>query len=151
MNEKEKERLDLLANRQFACKQIYTGQVPDRLLKSKNCSMGARVVYGVLHSLSPKKRLDRVIKIAVSIRFLKDECNIHTEATLRKYLYELREHGWIDIVRRGYPKTNLYKLYPSPIKPLLKVQMKLNSDLKLRKKLQDSLKPKVAVEQRKVA
>jgi hypothetical protein len=92
-----------------ALKHGFT-QLPRFILKDKRLSFGARLTYAVLLSYAWQERscFPGQDRIAVDLGV--------TRRAVSKYLVELKNHKYVNWMRRGMGKTNIY--YILDYKPL---------------------------------
>jgi hypothetical protein len=77
-------------------------QIPNYVLRDKNLSLGARLVYTMLLSYAWQEE-----------RCFPGQARLATdlgvdERSVRRYLVELRDSGYVDWDQRGLGKTNVY-------------------------------------------
>jgi hypothetical protein len=139
--EREAERLAVFQVQKFP---PYFGQVPDELLTSKRVCPGAKALYGLLHKYAPEKHLKDHPLAEVAQETLADDFGVIKE-TIQLWLKELTKEGWIEPIHRGKKLVNQYVLYPMSKKTfeawvaMKRVQLKINRDCDLAKRLRESL------------
>ncbi len=122
----------------------YYGQIPVELGRSKNICAQAKAIYGVMQSYSPEKELKNNAVVEIAKETLAKDMGVSTEM-IRIWLNVLREAGWIEKLRQGKMKPNMYVLYPVKkktfqlIKAIKRVHVRINYDYKLAKRLKESL------------
>ena len=122
----------------------YYGQTPVELGKDPKICAQAKALYAVMHSYSPEKELKNNVVVEIARETLAKAMGISTEM-IRIWLNELRETGWIEKLRQGKMKPNMYVLYPmkkktfQAIKAMKRVHLRINYDYELAKKLKKSL------------
>jgi hypothetical protein len=77
-------------------------QIPNYVLRDGSLSLGARLIYTMLLSYAwqEKKCFPGQAKLATDLGV--------DERSVRRYLAELRESGYVDWKQRGLGKTNVY-------------------------------------------
>jgi len=124
----------------------YYAQLPDVLIVSKRVSPDAKLVYALLHKHAPIKNLNRMPVVHVSQQTLADEMG-RTEETIRSLLNQLVDEGWVVKYRQGKMMVNKYVLYPKSKRTfqayvaLERVQLRIQRDAALAKRLRESLYP----------
>lgn len=122
----------------------YYGQIPVELGKDPKIIGQAKALYGVMHSYSPEKELKNNVVVVIAKETLAKVMGVG-ENRVRIWLNELREAGWIEKLRQGKMKPNMYVLYPmkkqtfQAIKAIKRVHLMINYDHKLAKRLRESL------------
>ncbi len=122
----------------------YYGQIPVELGKDSKISAQPKALYGVMHSYSPEKELKNNAVVEIAKETLAKDMGVSTEM-IRIWLNMLIEAGWIEKLRQGKMKPNMYVLYPmkkktfQAIKGMKRVHLRINYDYKLAKRLRESL------------
>jgi DNA-binding transcriptional ArsR family regulator len=122
----------------------YYGQIPVELGRDEKISGQAKALYGVMHSYSPEKELKNNVVVEIAKETLAKVMGVG-EDRVRIWLNELREAGWIEKLRQGKMKPNMYVLYPmkkrtfQAIKAMKRVHLRINYDHELAKRLRESL------------
>jgi DNA-binding transcriptional ArsR family regulator len=122
----------------------YYGQIPVELGKDPKIPAQPKALYGVMHSYSPEKQLKNNGVVEIAKETLAKDMGVSTEM-IRIWLNVLREAGWIEKLRQGKMKPNMYVLYPVKkktfqfIKAIKRVHVRINYDHKLAKRLKESL------------
>jgi DNA-binding transcriptional ArsR family regulator len=80
-------------------------QVPNFILRSKNLTDGAKVVYAMLLSYGWHNNC-----VFPGQERLADDTG-KDERTVSRHLRELKDKGFVKTVRRGLGKTNVYELF----------------------------------------
>ncbi|TET78645.1 MAG: hypothetical protein E3J41_04160 [Candidatus Cloacimonadota bacterium] len=122
----------------------YYAQIPVELGKDPKIGGQAKALYGVMHSYSPEKQLKNNAVVEIAKETLAKDMGVG-EDRVRIWLNELKEAGWIEKLRQGKMKPNMYVLYPvggktfQAIKGIKRVHLRINYDYKLAKRLKESL------------
>ena len=122
----------------------YYSQIPIELGKDPKIGAQAKALYAVMHSYSPEKELKNNAVVEIAKKTLAKDMGVSTEM-IRIWLNELKEAGWIEKIRQGKMKPNMYVLYPvggktfQAIKAMKRVHLRINYDHKLIKRLRESL------------
>jgi len=122
----------------------YYGQIPIELGRDPKIGGQAKALYAVVHSYSPEKELKNNAVVKIAKETLAKVMGVG-EDRVRIWLNELREAGWIEKLRQGKMKPNMYVLYPmkkrtfQAIKAMKRVHLRINYDYKLAKRLKESL------------
>jgi DNA-binding transcriptional ArsR family regulator len=122
----------------------YYGQIPVELGKDPNIPAQAKALFGVMHSYSPEKQLKNNAVVEIAEETLAKVFGVHVD-TIRQWLKILIEAGWMEKLRQGKMKPNMYVLYPmkkktfQAIKAMKRVHLRINYDHKLAKRLRESL------------
>ena len=122
----------------------FYGQIPVELGKDPNICAQAKALYGVMHSYSPEKELKNNAVVEIAKETLAKDMGVSSEM-IRIWLNALGEAGWIEKLRQGKMKPNMYVLYPmkkgtfQAIKAMKRVHLRINYDHELAKKLRESL------------
>lgn len=124
----------------------HYAQLPDGLILDKRVSPDAKLVYALLHKHAPIKNLNKLPVVHIAQQTLADEMG-RTEETIRSLLRELISQGWVSKHRQGKMKPNRYVLYPrsrlsfQAYVAMEKVQIRIQRDQALAKRLRESLYP----------
>ena len=152
LEEKENQTVDQEAQawvaRQVKNMLIYFAQVPVSMLKSMFSRGKPQEVYLylLLHSYASRKNLKEIPRAEVVEETLAKFLGI-TSQNVSRWLKSMEEKGWIQIIRQGKMKPNLYDLYCIGASELegkeaiARVQIRLRRDYALSKRLSDSLHP----------
>ena len=122
----------------------YYGQIPVELGKDPKIPAQPKALYGVMHSYSPEKQLNNNGVVEIAKETLAKDMGVG-EDIIRIWLNILIETGWIEKLRQGKMKPNMYVLYPvkkktfDSIKAMKRVHLRLNYDHKPAKRLRESL------------
>jgi hypothetical protein len=93
-------------------KPFYHSSTPDKLIKNPNISLGAKTVFNLMHSYSPKKKLqtENVI-VEIAIETIAKNLGI-SEKSAQKYIHELISTGWITRIKGGSQNSSSrYRLW----------------------------------------
>jgi len=93
-------------------KPFYHARTPDNLVKNPKISLGAKTVFTLMHSYSPKKKLQTENVVAeIAIDTITRNLGIW-EKSAQKYVRELISTGWITCVKRGNQEhSSRYRLW----------------------------------------
>ena len=148
LNEETLQKIDdtalSLAKQHVSRYSPYYNQIPDGLMKDGKILWEAKGLFGLLHSYSPEKDLTKYPKAEVSMQVMESNTGC-SRTTIWRWTKHLKEKGWIEIIKQGKNRPNLYILYPvskSTFNGLIgikRVQLKINSDHELMKRLKGSL------------
>lgn len=80
-------------------------QVPNFILTNKDLSVGGKLAYAMLlkYAWSDDSCFPGQLKLATDMRA--------GERSVRTYLKELEDQGFLEVKQRGLGKTNLYRLH----------------------------------------
>jgi exonuclease III len=118
--------------------------MPIELGRDKKISGQAKALYPVIHSYSPEKELKNNAVVEIAKETLAKHMGVGVDR-IRIWLNELKEAGWIEKLRQGKTKPNMYVLYPmkkktfQAIKGMKRVHLRINYDYELAKRLRESL------------
>lgn len=107
------------------------GQIPLKLLRDPKIRLQAKALFGILHTYTFHKQLMGNPELTISMATLCKDTGL-TESNVRRWLYVLRNEGWIWIKRRGMTMTNKITLYGT----CKSKQRKLERDRKKLKEIQ---------------
>lgn len=135
----------LVAEERRYRKEPFFGKMPDRMMDSTEVSAEAKVLFGILHSLSAEKRLSLRPVVPVSMRVLCRRTHLR-EDIVRSQLRELKQTGWIGISRPDFGSVNHYCLYESSLidreapKRLKEASRRIVRDREVQKRLSKSIR-----------
>jgi hypothetical protein len=123
----------------------YYGQIPTDLIRNPKISPQAKSLYGLMHSYSSRKELNQYPLVEIAIRTMMGYMGVSAPATIWSWIRELKNAGWLDVIRQGKQLPNKYLLYPiskntfQAWKGMYRVHLRISYDHNLAEKLKESL------------
>jgi len=99
--------VDALLTRQ----EPYFSKTPTLLLYNSNICCEAKTIFAFLHSKCREKNFSNGRSIVqVSLSSIRRNLGIGKDSTVRKYINQLINTGWVEKIQTGKMKANKYKL-----------------------------------------
>jgi hypothetical protein len=88
----------------------YFGKIPQELLRAQTIRPAPKALFGLCHTYGRNKMLNQNPTRYVTQETLARDMGVTTR-TIRTWIKELEEKGWVTVIRRGLNKPNIIILH----------------------------------------